>query len=170
MTQPDYVPLRQADRVRPSDRLTLPLPWQGDRPADLTRLAVPGGSGFGRPGPDGGYGLKLAKRFVDRFVLVPGEHADDVLAGGFACGTTRAAGLGRAPVIYDMAWAFTLWGYLAAAPEALVELRVRLFRGAAHDYADQRAIVDSVAPAAFKLGGAEVAEALNRRWQDLFVA
>ena len=168
MTQPDYVPLSGPDRVRPSDRLTLPAPWRSDRPADLTGMAVPVGDGFGQPGPDLGYGLKLAKRFVDRLVLSAGEDVNDVVAGCFACGSKRAAIVGRAPVIYDMTWAYTLWGYLAPAPEALVDLRVPLFRGAAHHYADQRAIVDAVAPAALPMTPAAVAEAVSSGWQKLF--
>lgn len=168
MTQPDYVPLNGPDRVRPSDRLTLPRPWRTDRPADLTRQVVPAGTGFGQPGPDVGYGLKLAKRFVDRLVLTPGEVPDDVLAGCFACGAKRAAAVGRAPVIYDMEWGYTLWGYLVEAPERLVDLRVPLFRGAAHHYADQRAIVDAIAPEALLLSPAAVAERVRGGWENLF--
>jgi hypothetical protein len=169
VTQPDYVPLNGADRVRPSDRLTLPAGWRPDRPADLTRQMVPRGAGFGQPGPDLGYGLKLAKRFVDRLVLTPGEDAEDALAGCFACGAKRSAVVGRAPAIYDMEWAYTLWGYLDEAPEGLVDLRIPLFRGAAHHYADQRAIVDAIASPAFLLTPAEVAERVRGGWESLFV-
>lgn len=168
MTQPDYVPLSGPDRVRPSDRLTLPDPWRSDRPADLTGMAVPVGPGFGQPGTDTGYGLKLANRFVDRLVLTPGEHANDVVAGCFACGAKRAAAVGRAPVIYDMAWAYTLWGYLSPAPEPLVDFRVPLFRGAAHHYADQRAIVDAVALPTLTMTPAAVGQALATGWRELF--
>lgn len=169
MTQPDYVPLNGTDRVRPSDHLTLPDPWRTDRPADLTRQAVPTGHGFGQPGPDLGYGLKLAKRFVGRLVLAPGEHVTDVVAGCFACGAKRSAVVGRAPVIYDMEWAYTLWGYLAAAPQVLLDLRIPLFRGAAHHYANQRAIVDKVATEAFTLTPEALRELLLGGCDDLFV-
>ncbi|MDQ6840427.1 MAG: hypothetical protein M3137_19355, partial [Actinomycetota bacterium] len=144
--------------------------WRADRPADLTRQAVPVGHGFGQPGPDLGYGMKLAKRFADRLVLTPGEHTNDVVAGCFACGAKRAASVGRAPVIYDMEWAYTLWGYLGEAPERLVDLRVPLFRGAAHHYADQRAIVDTIAPLALELAPSAVAEQLRSGWENLFIA
>lgn len=169
MTQPDYVPLSGPDRVRPSDRLTLPGAWRADRPGDLTGGPVPVRAGFGQPGPDLGYGLKLAKRFRDRLVLTPGESADDVLAGCFACGAKRAAVVGRAPVIYDMEWGYALWGYLTEAPAGLVDVRVPLFRGAAHHYADQRAIVDAVAPEALTLTPAAVAERVRGGWESLFV-
>ncbi|MDQ6783285.1 MAG: hypothetical protein M3063_07570 [Actinomycetota bacterium] len=169
MTQPDYVPLRGPDRMRPSDRLTLPAAWRADRPGDLAQQAVPAGNGFGQPGPDVGYGMKLAKRFTDRLVLTVGEHTADVVAGCFACGAKRAASIGRAPVIWDMEWAFALWGYLAEAPERLVDLRVPLFRGAAHHYGDQRAIVDAVAAEALVLTPAAVAERVRNGWENLFV-
>lgn len=168
MTGPDYVPLAGSDRVRPSERLTLPRPWRQDRPADLVGLGMPTGDRFGRNGPDAGYGLKLAKRFVDRLVLTPGEAVDDVVAGCFASGANRSAAVGRAPIIYDMEWAYTLWGYLASAPERLVDLRVPLFRGASHDYGDQRAVVDAIASDAFGLTPAEVAERLASSWASLF--
>jgi hypothetical protein len=133
VTQPDHVPLKAQDRIRPSDRLGLPGTWVQDRPAELTGLTPPVGEQFGVTGPDLGFGLKLAKRFLDRLVLTEGEDPHDALAGCFACGTRRAASFGRAPVIYDMEWAYTLWGYLAQAPAELVALRVPLFRGAGHD-------------------------------------
>ncbi len=168
MTQPDNVPLLGPDRVRPSDRLSLPRPWRQDRPAELTDLTVPSGDCFGIAGPDVGYGLKLAKRFADRLALTAGETAADAVAGCFACGARRAATFGRAPVIYDMDWAYTLWGYLGGAPDALVHWRVELFRGAAHHYTDQRRIADSVAAAAVRLSAAEARAQLGSAWADLF--
>jgi hypothetical protein len=170
VTQPDYVPLAGADRVRPSDRLTLPKRWTADRPGDLDRLMLPRGGGFGQSGPDLGYGLKLAKRFADKLVLTAGEHTADVVAGCFACGSKRAALFGRAPVIYDMQWAYGLWGYLAEAPSALVDLRVPLFRGASHDYSGQRAVVDTVSPGAFQLTPDAVKEMLAASWRTFFVS
>jgi alkanesulfonate monooxygenase SsuD/methylene tetrahydromethanopterin reductase-like flavin-dependent oxidoreductase (luciferase family) len=166
MSQPDAVPLQATDRVRPSDRLQVPQRWYQDRPADLVELVAPTGRRFGAAGPDAGYGLKLAKRFVDRLVLAPGESAHDAVAGCFACGARRAARFGRAPVSVDMEWAYTLWGYLGDGPQDLVEHRAVLFRGASHDSWDQRKIVDAVRPAALSLTPAQVREQLPR-WRDL---
>jgi hypothetical protein len=168
VTQPDYVPLAGGDRVRPVDRLPVPQAWLTDRPAELDEL-LPVGTRFGAPGPDLGYGLKLAKRFEDRLVVPPGEHAVDAIAGGFACGTRRAAHFGRAPVIYDMEWAYLLWGYLGAAPEALIAFRAPLFKGASHDYGAQRRIVDLVRPEALPLTPAQVTEQLGS-WPTLITA
>jgi hypothetical protein len=169
VTQPDHVPLKAQDRIRPSDRLGLPGTWVQDRPAELTGLTPPVGEQFGVTGPDLGFGLKLAKRFLDRLVLTEGEDPHDALAGCFACGTRRAASFGRAPVIYDMEWAYTLWGYLAQAPAELVALRVPLFRGAGHDYVDQRRIVDTVDESALRLTPAQVRERLDRDWRTFLV-
>lgn len=170
MTQPDYVPLSAPDRVRPSDVLSQPEPWTADRPADLVELRQPEGARFGATGPDLGYGLKLAKRFEHDLVLAEGESAHDAVAGAFACGAKRAAGFGRAPVIYDMEWAYGLWGFLGGAAEELVAWRVPLFRGASHDYVDQRTIVDAVAGPTFRLTPAQVREQVGGAgWASLFV-
>jgi hypothetical protein len=166
VTQPDYVPARATDRVRPTERLTLPGPWRQDRPGDQLSMTPPTNGRFGSTGTDLGYGLKLAKRFADRLELAPGESAEDAIAGCFACGTRRSATVGRAPVIYDMEWAYTLWGYLGGAPAALVAARVPLFRGASHHYWDQREIVDAVAESTLRLTPAEVRSRLGS-WRSL---
>ncbi len=160
MTQPDYVPLADTDRVRPSDRLPAPAAWVPDRPGDLSGVAPPSGRGFGSAGPDLGYGMKLALRLRDQLVLTEEESVEDAVAGCFACGARRASVFGRAPVIHDMRWSYTLWGFLGAAPESLVAFRVPRFRGAAHDYDVQRALVDGVAPAALRLTPEQVGERL----------
>jgi hypothetical protein len=165
MTQPDYVPLAGGDRVRPVDRLPTPQAWLSTRPAELDE-ELPVGRHFGSAGPDLGYGLKLAKRFTDRLLIPEGEHPADAVAGCFACGAKRAAGFGRAPVIYDMEWAYVLWGFLGEVPMPLLALRAPLFKGAAHHYWDQRQIVERVRPEAFALTPAQVRERLSS-WQTL---
>lgn len=169
MTQPDYVPLNPADRVRPSERLSISSGWRQSRPADLVDLQPPRGRRFGHTGPDLGYGLKLAKRFEDRIILVPAEAREDAVAGCFACGCRRAAVTGRAPVIYDMEWAYALWGYLGGAPEELVWWRAALFKGASHHYWDQREIVDSIREEALVLTPQQVRERLAD-WRQLINA
>lgn len=166
MTQPDYVPIVPTDRIRPSDRLPAPRQWWAQRPADLTRLEPPAGRRFGSTGPDLGYGLKLANLFTDRLVLAGGESAHDAVAGCFACGTKRSSIFHRAPVVYDMEWAYTLWGFLGDAPEGLVRIRRDLFEGAAHHYEQQREIVDAVREETFRLGPAQVRERLGS-WETL---
>lgn len=168
MPQPDYVPLRPADKVRPTERLPVPDGWMPDRPADLDVVRQPVGRQMGRPGPDQGYGLKLAKRFVDRLQLAKGEHAEDAIAGCLAVGLKRAASFGRAPVIYDFEFAFTLWGFLGGGPDELIEARRPLFEAAGHHYEDQRAIADAVPEDTLRLSPVQVAQQLAD-WRRLIV-
>jgi len=166
VTQPAHVPVIDSDRVRPAERLVVPGPWSQDRPAEQSDLTPPSGPRFGTAGPDLGYGLKLAKRFEERLVLAEGESAHDALAGAFACGARRAATFGRAPVIYDMEWAYTLWGCLGGAPEDLVAARSKAFRGVSHDYWRQRQVADAVRADTLRLTAAQVAERLGS-WRSL---
>lgn len=168
MTQPDHVPMQASDRVRPSALLPPPKQWYLDRPGEQLDLRPPTGRRFGSTGPDLGYGLKLARRFHGKLELAEGEHEEDAVAGAFASGCRRAASFGRAPVIYDMEWAFALWGFLGGAPAELVEWRRPMFRGAAEHYWDQREIVDAVKPEALKLTPAQARERLAS-WRDLLI-
>lgn len=166
MTAPDYVPIARADRMRPVDRLPVPRSWLSDRPADLADPLPPAGPGFGSAGPDLGYGMKLARRFASKLVLTEGEEVDDAVAGCFAVGAKRASMSGRAPVIFDMDVAYTLWGFLPGAPNDLVAYRRPLFQGAAHHYWEQRHIVDRVKESTLRLTPAQVREGLGG-WKTL---
>jgi hypothetical protein len=130
---------------------------------------MPSGPRLGATGPDLGYGLKLARRLEGRLVLTAGEHREDAVTGSFSCGARRAAWFGRAPVIYDMEWAYGLWGYLGGGPDDLIEWRKIRFRGAAEDYWVQRQIVDAVRPETLKLTPAQVVEGLNS-WREMLIA
>ena len=167
MTQPNFVPLAAADRVRPSERLPVPQAWRPERPGDEAATGVKTATGFGVTGPDQGYALKLAGTFVDRLQLAPQEHADDAVAGCLGVALKRASLYGRAPVVYDLELAFTLFGFLTASPPAgLVEFRRALFDGASHHYAHQRAIADAVPEATLRFTPAQVAERLPE-WRSL---
>ena len=166
MSQPDHVPVDAADRVRQLETVPPARRWKADRPADLGGRA-PRGSGFGSQGTDQGYGLKLARRFADRLALAPGEHRDDVVTGCLGVGLKRASLFHRAPVIYDMELAFTLWGFLGGAPDDLIAFRAPLFTAATHHrYWDFRAIVDRVPEATLRLTPAQVRERLSD-WRSL---
>lgn len=166
MAQPDYVPLVSTDRVRPSSRLSTPRHWSQDRPAELVSLRQPTGAQLGATGPDLGFGLKLAHRVAERAVPAEGEDMADVIAGCFACGTRRSSHFHRAPVIYDMDWAFTFWGLMPGAPEDLVAYRKVLFAGVDHDYWRRRVLVDMVPEEIVPLTASQVAEGLSgwRKW------
>lgn len=166
MTQPDYVPLVDADRVRPVERLPPADSWRPDRPADLVTPGMPVGNRLGSHGPDLGYGLKLARALLDKIVVPAGESAEDAVAGCFAVGSKRSSLFGRAPVIYDFELAYTLWGFMPGAPRDLVEFRRPLFSGAAHHYDHQREIADRVPPETLRLAPTDVKAQLGS-WRTL---
>jgi hypothetical protein len=144
MTQPSFVPITEADQIRPSLQLETPGHWVAQRPADLRGPSRRAKRGFGTPGPDQGYALSLAKRFEGDLRLAPGEVVDDVLVGSAMVASTRSARFGRAPSIYDLQAALAIFGFRAEAPEAFLATRKVLFRSASHDYFVQRSIVDLI--------------------------
>jgi hypothetical protein len=167
MPQPDYVPMTRADEVREAERMPSPDSWLADRPAEaVVGAAPPRGDRFGTPGPDQGFGLKLARLVATRVQLADHEHLDDAVAGCAAVGLKRAARFGRAPVIHDMDLAFTVWGFLGAAPADLVAHRRTLFLGAHHDYWRRRAIADAVREATLTLTPDAAAARLSD-WKSL---
>jgi hypothetical protein len=168
VAQPDYVPIVSTDQVRPLNRLQVPGSWEQDRPAEIVSLRMPIGRRFGSTGSDLGYGLKLAHLVAERAVLEEDEQLDDVVAGCFSCGARRSSVFHRSPVIYDMEWAFALWGYWEftdGTPEDLVAFRKPIFSGAGHDYYRQRAITDMVREDAVRLSPADVRAGI-RNWQQ----
>jgi hypothetical protein len=168
VTQPSFVPVVEADQVRPAYQLHVPSIWTASRPSELRGTRAPSGAFLGTPGPDQGFALKLARRFEDRLELAPGEHAEDAVSGCTAVAMRRAAAFGRAPVIHDLTLAFTLWGFLAGAPEDLVATREPLFRSASHHYQVQRTIADCVPETTLRLDQRQVADRLGD-WRSLLV-
>lgn len=166
MAQPDYVPLSTADKVRAPERLPAPKAWRPDRPAEIKGNTHPTGPRLGTPGPDQGYALKLARQFEGKLKLGPAEHAEDAVAGCLGVALKRASLFGRAPVVHDLALAFTLFGFLDEEPADLLAFRAPLFQEAAHDYSRRRGIADRVPESTLRLTPAEVAARLEA-WRDL---
>ena len=157
MAQPEYVPTWPAEQARVTERLPVPESWLPNRPAEVVQHgAQPSGPSFGSMGPDQGYALKLAHLFDDRLVLAPGEHRVDASSGCVGVATKRASVFGRAPVVFDLEVAFTLWGLLAEPPPELVSYRKPMFAECAHHYEQQRAIADQVPEATLRLSPADV--------------
>lgn len=167
MAQHDHVPVGANDSVRGAETLPAPDAWLTDRPGEIKNLTPPHGPRFGSPGPDAGYGLKLAKRVAERAKLQAGEHLEDVISGCFSVGAKRAALFGRAPIITDFELAFAVWGFFDMVPGDLARFRKDLFAGAAHHYADQRTIVDVVRDTTLRMSPEMVRERLQG-WRDLF--
>jgi hypothetical protein len=110
----------------------------------------------GTPGPDSGFALRLAKRFEDELRLGEGESAHDVLVGVALVAAKRAALFGRAPCVHDVRFALNLWGLLEDIPAERRAERRAAFSGLSHDYAAQRALVDSVPEETLRLSPEEV--------------
>ena len=64
MTQPTFVPISEADQVRPARHLHVPEAWTTNRPAELRTPTAWGGKGVGTPGSDAGFALRLVRRFA----------------------------------------------------------------------------------------------------------
>ena len=152
MAQPPYVPHAPG---KATPHYTSPPQrhggWRADRPGELAEGPLPAGEGFGHQGPDQGYALRLARRFVPRLALQAGEKARDVVAGCVTVAMKRASLFGRAPVSADLQVAFDQWRYLDAdAPVEVVASRRELFAGAGgHDgYPIRCRIAEEVSPEA----------------------
>jgi hypothetical protein len=166
MTQPSFVPILEADQVRPSRRLQVPGHWWATRPAEQALPRRPEGKGFGAPGPDQGFALRLARHVADRLTPAPGESVEDTIVGGALLAARRAALMGRAPSVHDVESAFTLFGFLGDAPTDLIAERIQRFRGVAHEDEAQRRLVDSVPQHALMLRASEIADRLPE-WREL---
>lgn len=167
MTQPSFVPIPEADQVRPALRLEDARPWVQDRPAELRFPVRPGGRNRGAPGPDQGYAFRLARRFADRLQLHPGESVEDVVVGAALVASRRAAVFGRAPILHDVETALALWGFLDEdLPGEMLDARRLAFSSAEHDYPVQRALVDRVPETVLRLSASEI-ETRRDEWQTL---
>ena len=162
MTQPTFVPISEADQVRPARHLHVPGSWTTARPAELHVPTAHKGPSVGTPGPDAGFALRLARRYEDELRLDDGEIAEDALVGCALIAARRAALVGRAPCIYDVQVALALWGFLTAAPPALRHARRLAFASVSHDYVAQRALVDALDEEALRLTPAQAHERLQR--------
>ncbi len=161
MAQPEFVPAADTDRAPEELLPAAPRRWEADRPAEVVDGGQPRGARLGNIGPDQGYALKIAKTFSGRLKLGEDEHEEDAIAGCLGIALKRASLNGRAPVIYDLEFAFTVWGFLGGAPDDLITFRKRLFSSSAHHYWDQREIVDTVRDSAYELSSNDVRASLH---------
>jgi hypothetical protein len=155
MTQPTFVPITDADQVRPARHLHVPGSWTTSRPAELHVPTAHRGPSVGTPGPDAGFALRLARRYEDELRLGEGETVEDALVGCALIAARRAALTGRAPCIYDVQVALAVWGFLIDAPQELRQAREAAFSSVSHDYVAQRALVDAVPEEVLSLTPAE---------------
>ena len=144
MTQPTFVPIAEADQVRPARHLHVPGPWTTSRPAEAVGAVRACRAGRG----DAGARLRASPcgwpaRFEDELELRRARSEHDV--AGSAWRSSRPSGrrsFGRAPSIYDVQVALACGGSSdATAPEA-AERRRAAFAAVVHDYAAQRRLAD----------------------------
>lgn len=165
MTQPDNI----------VQRIPVRLFWSGaDRPLkELARVSelkgrrLPSGTGFGSPGPDQGYLLKLAEGIGPHITLGSGEGLDDVVAAAVVVGTKRASVFGRAPIKADLLFALTVFGYDSEPTESLLTLRQGLISGVAHSYQRQRELADLIPVEILRLTGSQL-EGERNIWEEWF--
>jgi hypothetical protein len=156
MTQPTFVPITEADQVRPALHLQVPEAWTTNRPAELRTPTALKGRSVGTPGTDAGFALLLARRFAHDLKLQEGENEHDALLGCGLIAARRAALYGRGPSIYDVQVALALWGFLRDdVPEELAAVRRQAFSSVSHDYVAQRSLVDAVSDESLRLTPAE---------------
>ena len=171
MAAPEFVPVPPLREVRayesPPRR---PDEWLADRPGDHDERGQPRGDGFGVPGPDQGYAIKIANEVVVPQLQLGRVHKDDAVAGCLGVALKRAALFGRAPVVHDWRVAFTAWGFFDTAPPSeLVALREEWFAEVAspHHYREGRRIVDAVPESTLRQAPAQVEAAYRADWRSL---
>ncbi len=165
MAAPSYVPhsaVRSTGWAYSGPRRRLG-PWHANRPGEVVG-GQPRGERLGSQGPDQGYALRLARGFTGRLQLGAGEHAADVMAGCVGVALKRAALFGRAPMVGDLELAFSIFGFLDAAPTGdRLDERRRLFAEASHHhhYTEVRRIADRVPEGVLSLGAAAARDAFT---------
>ncbi|CAB4882422.1 unannotated protein [freshwater metagenome] len=171
MAAPKFAPVPAVESVRTYESPEyVPASWSPVRPGEIDGRQ-PSGSQLGYQGPDQGYVLLLAERVRPRLRVPSDESSNDAVVGCINIALRRASLYGRAPVMHDLTIAFTIWGWLDAAPPAdLLARRRELFEGVAHTaqhYTEGRVIADLVPEATLRLTPAQAAEAFPARWREL---
>jgi len=154
MAAPKFAPVPANENARYYESPEyVPEPWKPDRPAEIEGRQ-PAGQRLGYQGPDQGYVLTLAERLRDTVQVQSRESVADAIQGSINIALRRASLYGRAPVVYDVRLALTIWGWLdGEAATDLVDRRRELFGGlgAGHHYTEGRMVVDIVPESTLRL-------------------
>lgn len=168
MAAPEFVPTQPARQVRsyvsPPRRAGS---WMADRPGELSGRQ-PVGEQLGTPGPDQGYALTLAERFVGGLSLTDGEHEADALAGAAGIAMKRSALFGRAPVIHDLTVGLTIWGFLDPAADAeLLTIRREWFEEVhlSMHYTARQRIIDAAPEPVLRLTHQKIVARYRLDWR-----
>lgn len=171
MAAPKFAPVDPTESPRAYESPNaVPESWQLGRPGDIVGQQ-PSGAYLGHQGPDQGFALTIARRVSHKIRVQSGESLDDAIRGTVAIALRRASMYGRAPVIHDVTFALTIWGWLLDSPPAdLLGRRKELFGGlghAAHSYYEARELVDLVPETTFKLSNETLASQMPMSWRAL---
>jgi len=171
MSAPRFAPVPTSEPVRAyRSPEHIPEGWIPGRPGEIEGRQ-PTGERLGFQGPDQGYIITLAERARTRVKVQPGEDIDDVLLGCSNIALRRASLFGRAPVVYDLTLALSVWGYLSDTPPAdLVSVRKELFIGVGsvvHHYKEGRAIADMIPESTLRLSPEQVSAQFSTQWREL---
>jgi hypothetical protein len=170
MAAPKFAPAGARESQHYESPDVVPPAWLPDRPGAVDGLQ-PTGPLLGDQGPDQGYALTLARRMTPRIELQGRERLDDAIRGCLGIALRRASLFGRAPVVYDVELAFTVWGFFdERPPDELIERRPQLFEGVGnvnHHYAEARRIADLVPEATLRMTHQQAAAAYPERWREL---
>lgn len=144
-----------------------------DRPAEIAGFQ-PAGPRRGNPGPDQGFALRIARQLAPSLRIQEGEHVDDAIRGCLGVALRRASLFSRAPVVYDLRMAFTMWGFFDESPPAeLRAFRKPVFAGlrhVGHHYTEARIVADMVPEATLALTPEELDAEYPSRWRELIGA
>jgi hypothetical protein len=139
MAQQPNIELKDGGRPR---RLLEPAPPRRQSPPRpgtiLAPEEMPQGAGFGSPGPDTGWALKLV-----RAADIPNRTPALEMVLGALMGA-RASHYGRAPVVADLEVAMVLAGLGRLASEELDARRRRWVEAVAHEKSPGRTAVEEV--------------------------
>jgi hypothetical protein len=107
----------------------------------------------------------------DQIRLQQGELLDDAVRGTVAIALRRASRYGRAPVMHDIRFALTLWGWTLESPPAdLVVRRREAFVGCGsvlHGYTDARDLADMVPETTLSMTPEQLASSMPGSWRAL---
>lgn len=170
MAAPRFAPVPPTEPVRYYESPDfVPDGWEPGRPGEIEGRQ-PAGERLGYQGPDQGYIITLANRARSRVKLVGGEDMDDVLRGCSLIALRRASLFGRAPSVFDLNLALSLWGFLTDSPPAdQVAVRKELFIGVGnvHHYKEGRALADMVPETTLRMAPEFVALEAPTKWREL---
>lgn len=171
MSSPRFAPVPATERARYYNSPDFVAKgWTPGRPGEIEGRQ-PAGERLGYQGPDQGYIITLAQRAKSRVRVSAGENVEDALRGCSLIALRRASLFGRAPSVYDLNLALSVWGYLSDSPPAdLVAVRKELFAGvgnALHHYKEGRDIADLVPESTLRMTPEAVAAQVATNWRSL---